>query len=184
MHLELKGREIGDHWTSEHGARFMSDVMSSLQRTPRRLARAAPEVARISHPSRATSQSDTRGRSRLYGEATRRSLGRPLGRPTKVAPDPGDPLGDTPKSLATSRPETPKSALGDFRERHLQVAPRYFAAENHDFSGTFCNLFWTFCTWKTYVLNIFCSHQRQIILYLLSIEKYTRTLLRSSSLGF
>ncbi|KAL0683841.1 hypothetical protein Bca4012_050689 [Brassica carinata] len=48
----------------------------------------------------------------------------PLGRHTKVARDlsPGD---------------TKNRPWSDFPERHLQVAPRYFAAENHDFPRTF-----------------------------------------------
>ncbi|WZZ34273.1 hypothetical protein YC2023_017674 [Brassica napus] len=48
----------------------------------------------------------------------------PLERHTKVARDlsPGD---------------TKNRPWSDFPERHLQVAPRYFAAENHDFSRTF-----------------------------------------------
>ncbi|KAL0769754.1 hypothetical protein Bca101_034904 [Brassica carinata] len=41
------------------------------------------------------------------------------------------------KVAGTSRPRHQKSALSDLPERHLQVAPRYFAAENHDFSRTF-----------------------------------------------
>ncbi|WZY84826.1 hypothetical protein YC2023_031210 [Brassica napus] len=48
----------------------------------------------------------------------------PLERRTKVARDlsPGD---------------TKNRPWSDFPERHLQVAPRYFAAENHDFLRTF-----------------------------------------------
>ncbi|WZZ55260.1 hypothetical protein YC2023_055367 [Brassica napus] len=48
----------------------------------------------------------------------------PLERHTKVARDlsPGD---------------TKNRPWSDLPERHLQVAPRYFAAENHDFSRTF-----------------------------------------------
>uniref|UniRef100_A0A0D3CDW9 Uncharacterized protein n=1 Tax=Brassica oleracea var. oleracea TaxID=109376 RepID=A0A0D3CDW9_BRAOL len=36
----------------------------------------------------------------------------------------------------------------DFPERHLQVAPRYFAIENYDFSGTFWSFVCTFGTSK------------------------------------
>ncbi|KAL0672196.1 hypothetical protein Bca4012_000176 [Brassica carinata] len=48
----------------------------------------------------------------------------PLERHTKVAHDlsPGD---------------TKNRPWSDFPEQHLQVAPRYFAAENHDFPRTF-----------------------------------------------
>ncbi|KAG5411756.1 hypothetical protein IGI04_008075 [Brassica rapa subsp. trilocularis] len=63
----------------------------------------------------------------------------PLERHTKVARDlsPGD---------------TKNRPWSDFPERHLQVAPRYFAAENYNFLGTF--------------LQFEGTHQRQIIFYL------------------
>ena len=48
----------------------------------------------------------------------------PLERHTKVARD-------------LSPGATKNRPWSDFPERHLQVAPRYFAAENHDFPRTF-----------------------------------------------
>ncbi|KAG5414336.1 hypothetical protein IGI04_001903, partial [Brassica rapa subsp. trilocularis] len=81
-----------------------------------------PEVARVSMARRheakpgATSQSDLPRSLPIQSD--------PLERHTKVARDlsPGD---------------TKNRPWSDFPERHLQVAPRYFAAENHDFLRTF-----------------------------------------------
>ena len=76
----------------------------------------------------------------------------PLERHTKVARDlsPGD---------------TKNRPWNDLPERHLQVAPRYFAAENHDFlKDLFAIYFGRFALGKTYVLNIFCSHQTDYLL--------------------
>ncbi|KAG5383106.1 hypothetical protein IGI04_034576 [Brassica rapa subsp. trilocularis] len=80
------------------------------------------EVARVSMARRheakpgATSQSDLPRSLPIQSD--------PLERHTKVARDlsPGD---------------TKNRPWSDFPERHLQVAPRYFAAENHDFLRTF-----------------------------------------------
>ena len=99
-----------------------------------------PEVARISHPSRSDLPKRHPEVARVFmerrheakpGATSQSDLPRslpiqsdPLERHTKVARDlsPGD---------------TKNRPWSDFPERHLQVAPRYFAAENHDFLRTF-----------------------------------------------
>ncbi|WZY70110.1 hypothetical protein YC2023_002350 [Brassica napus] len=131
------------------GARFRSDVMRSLQSTSQSdLARATPatcperrtEVARISHPSRSdlpkrhpevARVSMARRHEAKPGATSQSDLPRslpiqsdPLERHTKVARD-------------LSPGHTKNRPWSDFPERHLQVAPRYFAAENHDFLRTF-----------------------------------------------
>ncbi|KAG5393690.1 hypothetical protein IGI04_023653, partial [Brassica rapa subsp. trilocularis] len=81
-----------------------------------------PEVARVSMARRheakpgATSQSDLPRSLPIQSD--------PLERHTKVARD-------------LSPRDTKNRPWSDFPERHLQVAPRYFAAENHDFLRTF-----------------------------------------------
>ncbi|WZY78751.1 hypothetical protein YC2023_025135 [Brassica napus] len=81
-----------------------------------------PEVARVSMARRheakpgATSQSDLPRSLPIQSD--------PLERHTKVARD-------------LSPGHTKNRPWSDFPERHLQVAPRYFAAENHDFLRTF-----------------------------------------------
>nr|AAZ67598.1 80A08_13 [Brassica rapa subsp. pekinensis] len=98
------------------------------------------EVARISHPSRSdlpkrhpevARVSMARRHEAKPGATSRSDLPRslpiqsdPLERHTKVARD-------------LSPGHTKNRPWSDFPERHLQVAPRYFAAENHDFLRTF-----------------------------------------------
>ncbi|WZZ07020.1 hypothetical protein YC2023_108763 [Brassica napus] len=87
------------------GARFRSDVMSSLQRTPQSdLPRATPRGrSHLTPLSERPPKATPRGRSRLYGETTRSEAWSDLSeRPTKVAPDPERPVGATHQSR--SRP--------------------------------------------------------------------------------
>ncbi|KAL0664904.1 hypothetical protein Bca4012_101742 [Brassica carinata] len=51
--------------------------------------------------------------------------------------DPERPVERHTKVAATSHPRHQNRPWSDFPERHLQVTPRYFAAENHDFPRTF-----------------------------------------------
>nr|VDC91476.1 unnamed protein product [Brassica oleracea] len=63
---------------------------------------------------------------------------RALERPIKVAPIQSDLLERHIKVARDLSPgDTKNRPWSDLPERHLQVAPRYFAAENHDFSRTF-----------------------------------------------
>uniref|UniRef100_M4F600 Uncharacterized protein n=1 Tax=Brassica campestris TaxID=3711 RepID=M4F600_BRACM len=93
------------------GARFRSDVMRKLER----LAQSDAPRSLASHTLLgATSQSDTpRSLASLWRDDTKRSLERPLratyqGRSRSRATR----WSDTPKSLATSRPDTPKIGPG------------------------------------------------------------------------
>ncbi|KAG5393573.1 hypothetical protein IGI04_023536 [Brassica rapa subsp. trilocularis] len=95
----------------------LGDARTSPERPPGATPRSRSHLTPLSErPPKAT----PRGRSRLYGETTRSEAWSDLSeRPTKVAPNPERPVGvthqswsDTPKSLATSRPETPKIGPG------------------------------------------------------------------------
>ncbi|KAG5412064.1 hypothetical protein IGI04_008383, partial [Brassica rapa subsp. trilocularis] len=78
MHLELKGGEIGDHWTSRAWERAQSDLPKATHRGRSHLTPLSEQ------PPKAT----PRGRSRLYGETTRSEARSDLSeRPTEVAPE-------------------------------------------------------------------------------------------------
>ncbi|KAG5392560.1 hypothetical protein IGI04_022523, partial [Brassica rapa subsp. trilocularis] len=96
MHLELKGREIGDHWTSrawERGSAATDPVKSlaifipleAQSDLPKATHRGRSHLTPLSErPPKAT----PRGRSRLYGETTRSEARSDLSeRPTEVAPE-------------------------------------------------------------------------------------------------
>ncbi|KAG5379030.1 hypothetical protein IGI04_026872, partial [Brassica rapa subsp. trilocularis] len=87
MHLELKGREIGDHWTSRAWERGSAATATCPERRP--------EVARISHPS----QSDLPKR---HPEVARVSMAR-RHEAKPGATSQSDPLRSLPKAGATCR---------------------------------------------------------------------------------
>ena len=103
-------------------------------------------------------------------------------RPTKVAPDPERPVGATHQSR--SRPlarRHQKSALERLPGATPASRSALFCCRKSWFlKDLFAIYFGRFALGKTYVLNIFCSHQRQIIFYLLiyweihknSLEKF------------
>ena len=186
------------------GARFRSDVMRSLQSTSQSdLAGATPwsrspyspreatcperraEVARISH----TSRSDLLKRRHEVARVlvTPNSLRWPWSdlseRPIKVAPDPERPVGATHQSRSgplarrhqKSALERPSGATPASRSALFCCRKSWFLED------LFAIYFGRFALGKTYVLNMFCSRQAD---YLGSIGKYTKTGLRSSSLGF
>ncbi|KAG5383185.1 hypothetical protein IGI04_034655 [Brassica rapa subsp. trilocularis] len=133
MHLELKGREIGDHWTSRAWERGSAAIATCPERRP--------EVARISHPS----QSDLPKR---HPEVARVSMAR-RHEAKPGATSQSDPLRSLPKAGATCRSDMPRSLRG------LLVI-------------SLC----TFYISKTYVLNIFCSHQADyLLIYLRNTQK-------------
>ncbi|KAG5416114.1 hypothetical protein IGI04_003681 [Brassica rapa subsp. trilocularis] len=75
---------------------------------------------------------------------------------------------DTPKSLATSRPETPKIGPGATPSSRSAL---FCCRKSRFLKDLFAIYFGRFALGKTYVLNIFCSHLWQIIFYLGEIHK-------------